>query len=76
MNRLDDGVRGGREEPEDPMRSRDRLRLRAAITVEGGPDPRECRKGTIVIKGELDHIFFLRLWVRLRRVLRKTIEGH
>jgi hypothetical protein len=34
MDRLDDGVRCRRQKAVDPMRSRHRLRLRAATTVE------------------------------------------
>jgi hypothetical protein len=41
MDRLDHGVRRCREKTIDLMRSRHRLRLRAAITVERRPDASE-----------------------------------
>jgi len=42
MDWLDDCIRRRREETIDVMRTRDRLRFRAAVTLEFGPDAREA----------------------------------
>jgi len=56
------------------MRSRYRLGLRAAITVEGGPDASESGKGPIIAEREPDHVLFLRFRIRPWRVLREAVE--
>jgi hypothetical protein len=42
MDRLDHGIRRGRQEAVDEMRSRDRLGLGAPVALELGPDAREA----------------------------------
>src|SRR5712672_113267 len=42
MDWLDNCIRRRREEAIDVMRTRDRLRFRAAVTLELGPDAREA----------------------------------
>jgi hypothetical protein len=59
VDRLDDRVRHRREEAIDKVWARDRLRLRATVTVELGPDAGEGEQGLVVIEGEPDHVLFL-----------------
>ena len=71
---FDDCVRRGREKTIDIMRPRHRLRLRAAITVERRPDASEGEQRAIIVEREPDHVLFLRLRVRLRRVLGEAVD--
>jgi hypothetical protein len=74
MDRFDHRVRCRRQKAIDLMRSRHRLRLRAAITVERGPHASEGAERAIIILREPDHIFLLGRRVRLRCIFRKAIE--
>ena len=56
------------------MRPWHRLGLRAAITVERRPDAGEGEQRPIIVERKPDHIFFLRFWVRLRRVFGKAVD--
>ena len=55
------------------MRPRYRLRLGAAITVERRPDASEGEQRAVVVEREPDHVFFLRLRVRLWRVFGEAV---
>src|SRR6478736_898699 len=57
--RFDHRVRRCREETIDLMRSRHRLRLRAAITVERRPDASEGEQRPVLVEGEPDDVLFL-----------------
>jgi hypothetical protein len=76
MNGLDDGVRRRRQKTVDLMRSWQRLRFRASVALEFDPDAREADQRPIIIDCEPDHILFLGLWIRLRRVFGEAIERH
>src|SRR4029077_5470689 len=56
------------------MRPRYWLRLRSAITIERRPYPGESEQRSILVQGEPDHVFLLRLWVRLWRILREAVR--
>ena len=58
----------------DLMRPRHRLRLRAAITVERRPDASEGEQRSVIVECEPDHVLFLGLGVRLRRVLGEAVD--
>jgi len=73
MDRLHHGVRLGRQEAVDLMRSGDRLRLGPTISVERGPDASEGEQRPIVIEREPHHVFLLGLGVRLWRVLGEAV---
>jgi hypothetical protein len=76
VNRLDDGIRGRRQEAIDQMRAGDRLRLRAAVALEFCADPGKRRQRPIVAEGKPDNILFLGRGVRFRRVFGEAIERH
>ena len=73
MDRRDDSVRRCCQEAVDLMRPRHRLGLRAAIPVERRPDARENEQRPVIVECEPNHILFLGLRVRLRRVLNEAV---
>jgi hypothetical protein len=75
MVRLDDRVPGRGQEAIDEVRAGDRLRLRAPVAFELGPDTSEGGEGPIVVEGEPDDVL-LGLWVRLRRVFGEAVHRH
>jgi len=56
------------------VRSRHRLRLRAAITIERRPDAGEGEQRPVIVEREPDDILFPGLRVRLRRVLGEAVR--
>ncbi len=74
MDRLDDGVRGSRQEAVDEVRAGDRFGFGAAITPELCPDASESGQRSVVVEREPNHVFLLGLGVRLRRILGKAVE--
>jgi hypothetical protein len=47
------------------MRSRHRLGLRAAITIEGRPDASEGEQGAVIVEREPDRVLFLGLMKKM-----------
>jgi len=76
MDWLDHRIRCRRQEAVDVVRPRYRLRLRAPVALELGPDAGKGRQRAVVIQRGPDHVLFLRLGVRLRGVLGKAVERH
>ena len=71
MDRLDHGIRCGREKSVDLMRHR--LRLRAAFAIERRPDASEGEQWSVIAQREPDHVLRLRPRVRLRRVFGEAV---
>src|SRR3981189_1289065 len=76
MYRFNDRVRRRRQETINQVRTGDRFGFRSPITPELGPYSREGAQRTIFILCEPYDIFRPGLRVRLRRVLRKAVEGN
>jgi hypothetical protein len=53
-----------------------RLRLPDDGALELRPDAGKGRERPVVVKREPDHVFLFGLWVRLRRIFCKAVEGH
>ena len=73
MDRLDDRVRGCRQEATNEVRPRDRLGLRAPVTFELRPTPSEGEQRAVFVEGEPDDVFHFRRRVRLGRVFREAV---
>src|SRR5213075_267548 len=73
MDWLDDGVRGRGEKAVDVVRPGYRLRLRAPVALELGPNAREAGQRPIIIDCEPDHIFLLGLRIGLRCVFGEAV---
>jgi hypothetical protein len=58
MDRLDDRVRGCRQEATNEVRPRDRLGLRAPVTFKLRPTPSEGEQRAVFVEGEPDDVFF------------------
>jgi hypothetical protein len=56
MDRCDHGVRCGRQEAVDEVRSGDRLGFRAPVASEFGPDTREGEQGPVLVEREPNDI--------------------
>src|SRR5262245_45352777 len=76
MDRRDDGVRGRCQEAIDEMRPGDRLRLRAAVSLELGPDAGEHEQRSAVVERKPDDVLLLGLRVHLGRVLGEAVRRH
>lgn len=74
MDRFDDGIRRRGQKAVNVVRTGDRLRLRAAITLELSPDSRKASQRPIIIDCESDDVLFLGLGIWLRRILSKAVE--
>jgi hypothetical protein len=59
MDRLDDGIRRGRQEAVDLVRARNRFRFRSAVTLELGPDAAKAGQRPIIVNREPDDVLFL-----------------
>jgi len=76
MDRRDDGVRRRHQVAVDLMRTRDRLGLGTAVAVKRRPDAGEAKQRPPIVQREPNDVLLLRLWVRLRRVLREAVRWH
>jgi hypothetical protein len=61
------------QEAIDLMRSGDRLRLRATVAIERGPDASKREQGPVLIEREPDDILLLGLRVRIWSVLGEAV---
>jgi hypothetical protein len=64
MDRLDNRVRRGRQEPVHKMWTGDRFGFRAPVALEFSPDAREGEQRAVLIEGEPNDILAVGLWVR------------
>ena len=57
----------------DQMRTWDRFGRGTAVALEFGPEAAEGEQRSVIVEREPHHVLFLRLRVRLRRVLGKAV---